>query len=99
MPGRFVAVSAGDPASYRLHHYRYEYGPAYGSPEFDRTTVKVREVRMGEDGRRVRLQTDPLVEGRVYYIRVSGVRDRNGQPVEHPEAAYTLNRVPARSKG
>ena len=29
-------ATAGDPASYRLEHYRYEYTGAYGSPELDR---------------------------------------------------------------
>ena len=46
----------------------------YGSPELDRTTVKVESVDVSADGHRVDLTTAPLVKDRVYMMTASGVR-------------------------
>jgi cytochrome c551/c552/glucose/arabinose dehydrogenase len=88
------AKTAGDPSSYRLEHFRYEYTGAYGSPELDRTPVTVSGVKVAADRRSVELTTSALVEGRVYLIRVPGVRSAAGQAVVNPMAAYTLNAIP-----
>ncbi len=87
-------LTAGAPASYRLQHYQYSYGPQYGSAELDRTAVAVRSARVKRDGRSVELRTEPLTKGRVYRIRARGVRSRAGEALIHSEAAYTMNEVP-----
>ena len=81
-------------ASYRLEHYRYEYTGAYGSPELDRTTVKIDRVDVAVDGRSVELTTAALVKDRVYMISASGVRSPKGEKLVHATGAYTLNEVP-----
>ncbi|MBI4606216.1 MAG: hypothetical protein HY721_29975 [Planctomycetes bacterium] len=86
--------SSGDPASYAIHHYRYSYGPEYGSPELERTTVRVLEARASPDGLRVDLDLGALVPGRVYRLRAAGARSAAGEPLVHDEAAYTVNEVP-----
>ena len=91
-------ATAGDPASYRLEHYRYEYTGAYGSPELDRTAVKVERAEMSADGRTVDLTTAPLVADRVYLVTAAGVRSAAGEPPVHPTGAYTLNVIPAGGK-
>ncbi|HZU34811.1 MAG TPA: hypothetical protein VFA18_02820, partial [Gemmataceae bacterium] len=80
--------------SYRLEHYRYEYTGAYGSPELDRTPVAVEGVEISADRRTVELTTSPLVKGRVYLLRLVGIRSGKGEPLVHAEAAYTLNEIP-----
>jgi glucose/arabinose dehydrogenase len=87
--------TASDPASYKLEHYRYEYTGAYGSPELDRTTVKIERADVSADGRTVDVTTTSLVRDRVYMISAAGVRSANGEPPVHPTGAYTLNEVPA----
>jgi mono/diheme cytochrome c family protein len=87
--------TASDPAAYRLEHHRYEYTGAYGSPELDRTAVKVERAAVSADGRSVDLTTAPLVKDRVYMITAAGVRSTKGEPPVHPTGAYTLNEVPA----
>jgi hypothetical protein len=87
-------ATASKPESYRLEHYRYEYTGAYGSPELDRTTVKVEKVEVAADGKSVELTTSPLVKDRVYMITASGVRSQNGLPLVNQTGAYTLNEVP-----
>jgi mono/diheme cytochrome c family protein/glucose/arabinose dehydrogenase len=90
--------TAGDPASYRLEHYRYEYTGAYGSPELDRTPVKVVRAEVAADGRSVDLTTAPLVVDRVYLLSAAGVRSTAGDPPLHPTGAYTLNEIPVGAK-
>ena len=84
--------------SYRLEHYRYEYTGAYGSPELDRTAMKVERVEVSADGRSVDLTTAPLVKDRVYMISANGVRSAKGEKLVHPTGAYTLNEVPRESR-
>ena len=86
--------TATDPASYRLEHYRYEYTGAYGSPELDRTTVKVEAVHVSRDGLSAELTTAPLVKDRVYLLTATGVRSATGEALVHPAGAYTVNEVP-----
>jgi mono/diheme cytochrome c family protein len=86
--------TAGDPASYRLEHYRYEYTGAYGSPELDRTAVKVEAVHVSRDGLSAELTTAPLVKDRVYLLTASGVRSARNEALVNPAGAYTVNEVP-----
>jgi mono/diheme cytochrome c family protein len=88
------ALTARDPASYKVEHYRYEYTGAYGSPELDRTAAAVERVELAADGRSVDLITAPLVKDRVYWIEARGVRSAGGEPLVHPAGAYTLNEIP-----
>ena len=87
---------AADPNSYRLERYRYEYTGSYGSPELDRTSVKVDHVTVSNDGLSVELTTPPLVKDRVYLISAPGVRSAGGEALVHPTGAYTLNEIPAK---
>jgi cytochrome c551/c552 len=82
------------PAAFHLEHYRYEYTGAYGSPEWERTTVPVERVVVSADRRSVELVLGRLIPYRVYLIQASGVQSAEGRPLVHAEAAYTLNEVP-----
>lgn len=92
-------VKAADAAAYHLEHYRYEYTGAYGSPEYDRTQVKVEKAVVAEDGLSVELTTKvALVKDRVYLISPNGVRSAKGQAALHTTGAYTLNEIPNKVK-
>ncbi len=84
--------------SYRLEHYRYEYTGAYGSPELDRTAVKVERVVVSNDARSVELTTAPLFKNRVYMITANGVHSKSGEKLVHSTGAYTLNEVPGKAE-
>lgn len=86
--------TAADPQSYRIEHYRYEYTGAYGSPELDRTNVRIEKVIVAKDGQSAALVLPALVTDRVYRITAAGVRSQNGAALVHPTGAYTLNEVP-----
>ncbi|MBA4187641.1 MAG: hypothetical protein C0467_06435 [Planctomycetaceae bacterium] len=85
---------AANPNAYKLESYRYEYTGAYGSPELDRTTVKIEKVTVAADGLSVELMTTPLVKDRVYMLTAEGVRSLKDELLVHKVGAYTLNEVP-----
>jgi cbb3-type cytochrome oxidase cytochrome c subunit/glucose/arabinose dehydrogenase len=85
-------------SSFQIEQYRYEYTGAYGSPELDRTRVRVEQVTLSADGRSVELTTDALVKDRVYLISAPGIRSPEKKPLVHPTGAYTINEIPAGKK-
>jgi len=89
-------ATARDSASYRLEHYRYEYTGAYGSPELDRTAVKIERAEVSADGRSVELTVASLVPDRVYLVSPTGVRSAKGEGLVHKTGAYTLNEIPGK---
>jgi hypothetical protein len=87
---------AADPKSYRLESYRYEYTGSYGSPELDRTSVKVEKAAVSADGLSVELTTAPLTKDRIYLLTLDGITSEKGQKPVHAVGAYTLNEIPGK---
>jgi hypothetical protein len=79
--------------SYALETYTYIYRAEYGSPEVDGTRPPIRSIDVSDDGLRVRIYLD-LVEGHVHELKLPGIRNREGLPLLHPAAYYTVNVVP-----
>lgn len=95
---RFTAAvdreAAGRPESYKLQTYTYIYQAAYGSPEVDFTHPTIRRALVAEDGLSVKLEVEGLQAGHIHELIAHGVRSAQGLPLLHPEAYYTLNRIP-----
>ncbi|MBR9804843.1 hypothetical protein GYB59_25480, partial [bacterium] len=77
--------------SYKMPTYTYIYQSAYGSPEVDHTEPTITAAEVSKDGREVLLKIDGLQRGHVHELHVPGVRSKNGLPLLHQEAYYTLN--------
>ena len=90
------AEIAGKPESYAIETYIYIYQSSYGSPEVDRTKPQVKETRVSPDGMNVRLIIDGLVEGHIHELHLPGVRSKDGEPLLHDAAYYTLNKIPGK---
>lgn len=88
------AATASSVASYKIETYTYIYQSSYGSPEVDRTTPTITEIKVASDGRSARLMIQGLQEGHVHEVHLPGVRSAKGQPLLHPSAYYTLNYIP-----
>jgi hypothetical protein len=86
--------SASDPQAYRLQCYTYQYHSSYGSDEVDVTPLTIRQATVSDDGLRVDLQVDGCKPLYVHELAAPGVRNRQGQPLLHNQAYYTLNRIP-----
>jgi hypothetical protein len=88
------AATAGAVESYRMASFTYARTHRYGSPESDRRDLRIRAAEVAPDGRSVRLRVDGLRTGYVHELMLDGVRSRDGTPLLHAEAYYTLNELP-----
>ncbi len=88
--------TAGDVKSYRMSSYTYPYSGAYGGKEIQTKSLKVSSATVGDDGRSVRLVVSPLRAMFVHELHLPGVSSRDGKPLLHDAAYYTLNRLPKR---
>ena len=86
--------AAADPASYTVETFTHHFYAAYGGPEIEQADQKVVSANPAADGLSVRLVVDQLVRGHIHEMHFSGVRDRDGQPLLHHVAYYTLNEIP-----
>ena len=55
-------------------------------------------MKVSEDGLKVRLLIDNIKQYYLHEIKVDGIRSRDGLPVLHPTAYYTLNNIPDGAK-
>jgi hypothetical protein len=74
--------------------YTYIYHSNYGSPEVDGTTPSIVSAKVDPSGKSVRLVIDKPQIGHVHELHLDGVRNRDGLPLLHPVAYYTLNYLP-----
>ncbi|MBD3672840.1 MAG: hypothetical protein HUJ26_04875 [Planctomycetaceae bacterium] len=86
--------TAGDPRSYEMTSYTYRYHSTYGSDEILKQSPKIVAAEVSDDGLTVSLTIEGLRELFVHELWCRGVRDRDGEPLLHPDAYYTLNRLP-----
>lgn len=87
-------TTAKSPESYQVETFCYIYQANYGSPEVDQTKPTIKDVTVAADGLSARVTLDQLQEGHIHQFKLSGVRNKAGQHLEHTEAYYTLNYLP-----
>jgi cytochrome c551/c552 len=90
--------SAEDLSSYDGRSFLYKYHPVYGSPTVNEEKLKIRGVKVSEDGMKVRVVVDNLRQYYLHEILVKGIRSKDGVAVLHPAAYYTLNNIPDGTK-
>jgi hypothetical protein len=73
--------------------FTYAYLSQYGCPETDTRAEPVGTARLSRDGKTLSVPVSTLKKGRVYELRLDGLKTRDGEPVLHPEAYYTLNEL------
>jgi hypothetical protein len=87
-----------DPASvagaFAMSSFTYQYSSAYGGEEMETTELKVVSAKPSGDGRNVRLVIDGLKPLYVHELRTTGLKSASGRALDHPNAWYTLNRIP-----
>jgi glucose/arabinose dehydrogenase len=86
--------AAGNPESYKMTSYTFIYQSSYGSPEVDHATQKITRAEVAADGLKVKLTIENLQPGSVHELHSDGAKSADGEPLLHPEAYYTLNRLP-----
>lgn len=91
------AATASQLGSYAMTSYTYLYQSSYGSDEIQRQTLPVIDAQVSDDGLRVQLKIGNLRPLFVHELLASGIRSAAGDPLLHPQAYYTLNRIPQTS--
>ncbi len=86
--------SAANMHSYRFSSHTYLYQAAYGSDEIMQRNLQVTSAIVSADRLKVQLVVDGLRELFVHELVANGVRSAEGEPLVHPNAYYTLNRIP-----
>ena len=79
----------------RARRWWYPYGIRYGSPRYEEVDVPIERVEVAPDRRSLSI-TLPIKTYKnciVYYINVGKLQSVDGDPVEHPEAWYTIQRL------
>jgi hypothetical protein len=71
--------------------FTYVYNSNYGCPEIDPRSEPVSDATLSKDGTTLSVPVGNLRKGRVYEFRLDGPKARDGEPLVHPEAYYTLN--------
>jgi hypothetical protein len=72
--------------------YTYVYNSNYGGPEVDQRAEPSGDAKLSADGKTLFVPVANLRKGRVYDFRID-VKTRDGEPILHPEAYYTLNHL------
>jgi hypothetical protein len=83
------------PRTIRVRRWYYPYGIRYGSPRYEEADVSVHRAEVSSDRTSVNLEL-PIKTYKncmVYYFHAGKLRSAHGEPVEHPEAWYTVQRV------
>ena len=84
------------PEDFRFRRYHYLYTANYGSPEADVASVPVETVEVSADRTLITLglAVEPHPLGMVYELDAGRLRAEGGEGLKHPEAWYTVHRVP-----
>jgi hypothetical protein len=87
-------ATAGNPASYAMRTYFYNFHEAYGSPKFDLRPVTVTAAAVSSDRMSVRLTLDSLEAWRLYDLTMTGIVSEDGaHPLLSNWVVYTLNHL------
>jgi len=85
---------AARPDVYQLKTFTHIYHQGYGSPEVDQTVPRAVAAQVSDDGLKVELQVDGLVQGHVHDFYLPEMQSVEGETLLHTSAYYTLNEIP-----
>lgn len=77
-----------------MSSYTYEYSSRYGGDEIQTRQLSISGVSISDDGLSARITVDGLRPFFVHELRSKGLKSRGGASLDHPNAYYTLNRIP-----
>ena len=85
--------TAADKASYSMKTHAYIFKSSYGSPVVDKTDAIIESVIV-KDEKTVRLKVKGMVIGSIHTLKMDALRSKDGLPLLHNTAYYTLNQIP-----
>jgi hypothetical protein len=88
-------ATASQVSSYAINSYTYLYHETYGSDEVQKKDLVIQQATVSPDGLRVQLKVAGLRPVFVHELTANGVRNASGASLLHPQAYYTLNKIPS----
>ena len=85
--------TARDTSAYRFTRYYYKYSQSYGSSQRDRQPVKVTDVDISPNRRRVSVSLEALKKEYVYQLDLNGLQAEDGTDLTNKTAYYTINQL------
>lgn len=79
---------------YGVTTYTHKFSAGYGSPEVDQTTAKVIRAVPALDGMSVQVTLESIVEGHIHDFDLATMKSKDGKPLLHTKAYYTVNEIP-----
>ena len=86
-------VDAGS-VSLEMSSFTYEYSSRYGGEEIQTKQHEISHVAVSGDGLSLTFDVAGLRPFFVHELRTKGLKSRRGRTLDHPDAYYTLNRIP-----
>lgn len=80
--------------AFNMSSYTYEYSSRYGGPEIDIQSHTISSVELSDDKKTVRLVVNSLRPLYIHELQCNGIHSIDGEPLTHPNAYYTLNKIP-----
>jgi hypothetical protein len=87
-------VVAAKVDTYSLTSYTHIFTGGYGSPEVDHSTPQTTSSKVSQDGLSVGLAVKGIQEGHIHEFDLAKVRSKDGRPLLHTKAYYTVNEIP-----
>ncbi|MFD0894307.1 hypothetical protein KBB96_09860 [Luteolibacter ambystomatis] len=88
----FSQPLATNPPAPAIKRYGYAYHEDYGSPKTDPATVAPGKISVSQDGRDLTIELK-LTAGQIHEIDLSGLKARDGQPLEGKKLYYQAAKV------
>ena len=92
------AAKLKNPMHYSINSFTYMYHHHYGSPIINNRNRKIIGIVPSDDGRKVKLVLDSLIEGHIHEIKVKELASTEKKPLLHDFAYYTMNNIPEGNK-
>lgn len=83
---------------YSINSFTYIYHHHYGSPIINNRNRKIIGIVPSDDGRKVKLVLDSLIEGYIHEIKVKELASTDKKSLLHDFAYYTMNNIPEGNK-
>ncbi len=84
-----------DENSFDVQHWYYKPTKDYGGPKLGKANLKIKDIKISDDRKKIFLETNQLKPNHVVYIRLlDHFVSENENPIWTTEAWYTMNQIP-----
>ena len=88
-----LPVDAASIGEFAGQSYTYYFQSKYGSPEVDARPLKLTAGRLSDDGLVLEVACDSLRPGYVHEVELPPLKAKDGSPLWHAMAYYTVNKL------